>query len=287
MSAARTLRGYLDDGKTHLVVGGYDGLTARVADTSGAEILHLTGFGASAALAAVPDIGLLSLTEMVDACRRMCEASDKPLIADADTGHGNPLNVRRTIRAFEAAGAAAVHIEDQVAPKRCGHMAGKSVISTSDMVEKVKAAVDARRDDDFVIIARTDARAVEGLDAAFERAEAYREAGADVLFIEALRDKVEIERSIREAPRPQLLNWAFDGLTPHASRSWVESLGFELLLFADVASVVHRALVEFHRQLHAADSLDEVAPLVSGFEDFNEFVGLTDWRALEQRYAAD
>ncbi|MCY4088004.1 MAG: isocitrate lyase/PEP mutase family protein [Actinomycetia bacterium] len=287
MTPAAVLRGYLVDGKSHLVVGGYDALTARVADAAGFEVLHLTGFGASAALSGVPDIGLLSLTEMVEACRRMCDAVEKPLIADADTGHGNPLNVRRTIRAFEAAGAAGVHIEDQVAPKRCGHMAGKSVISTVEMVAKIRAAVDARRDDHFVVIARTDARAIEGFDAAMERAHAYRDAGADVLFVEAMRDEDEIERAAREVGCPQLFNMAFGGLTPHVSRSWLADLGYALALFADVASVVHHALAAFYARLTDADTLDEVNDAVTGFEAFNAFVGLPEWRALERRYAGD
>ena len=138
------LRAQLADGRSRLMVSAYDALTAKVAEDAGFEVLHVTGFGVSAALAGTPDIGLLSLTEMTESCRRICDATERPVIADADTGHGSPLNVHRTIREFEAAGAAGVHLEDQVAQKRCGHMAGKSVIPASDMVAKVKAAVDGR-----------------------------------------------------------------------------------------------------------------------------------------------
>jgi 2-methylisocitrate lyase-like PEP mutase family enzyme len=287
VSVSATLRKYLADGESRLMVSAYDALTARVAEEAGFEVLHLTGFGASAALAGTPDIGLLSLTEMVEACRRICDATERPVIADADTGHGNPLNVRRTIREFEAAGAAGVHLEDQVAPKRCGHMAGKSVIPARDMVAKIKAAVDARRDDAFVIMARTDARAVDGLDAALERAALYVEAGADMIFVEAPRSEEEIERIAREVSVPQLFNWTFGALTPHLDRARLAELGFELVLFSDIASVVHHGLTAFHARLAAAESLDEIADAITPFDDFNAFVGLPEWRALEQRYVAE
>ena len=284
MSAPAALRAFLADGESRLIVSAYDALTAKIAEDVGVELLHLTGFGASAAMAGTPDIGLLSLTEMVEACRRICDATDAPVLADADTGHGNPLNVRRTIMEFERAGAAGVHLEDQVAPKRCGHMAGKSIIPAAEMVAKVKAAVDARRDDDFVIMARTDANAVDGLDAALERSALYVEAGADMVFVEAPRTEEEIERIAREVSVPQLFNWTFGALTPHVGRARLAELGFELVLFSDVASVVHFALSAFHTRLAAADSLDEIDDAITGFDEFNAFIGLPEWRALEQRY---
>ncbi|MEZ5102809.1 MAG: oxaloacetate decarboxylase [Thermoleophilia bacterium] len=287
MTAAAALRGFLTDGRTRLVVSAYDALTARIAVDAGVEVLHLTGFGAAAALTGGPDIGLVTQTEMVDTCRRICDAVETPLLADADTGYGNPLNVHRTVRLFEAAGAAGVHLEDQVTPKRCGHMSGKQVIPQAEMVAKIRAACDARRDDGFVICARTDARSVEGLDAALERAAAYVEAGADMLFVEAPQSEDEIVRIARELTAPQLFNWAYDGLTPHVSRAWLEQLGFALVLFADVASAVHRAHTTFVRRLAASDSLDDVADLVTGFDAFLDFVGLPDWRARERRYTAD
>ena len=283
--SAVKLRSYIADGESRLMVSAYDALTAKVAEASGVDVLHLTGFGASAALGGTPDIGLLSLTEMVDACRRICDATESPVLADADTGHGNPLNVRRTIREFEAAGAAGVHIEDQVSPKRCGHMSGKSVIPAADMVEKIKAAVDARRDENFVVMARTDANAVYGIDSALERAELYVEAGADMIFVEAPRTQEEIERIAREVKVPQLFNWAFGALTPHVSRSDLAKLGFELVLFSDVASVVHHALSKFYGRLVPAESLDDIDDSITGFDEFNKFIGLPEWRALEQLYA--
>ena len=284
---AKTLRSYLADRRSRLMVSAYDALTARIAEEAGFEVLHLTGYGASAAIAGAPDIGLLTMTEMVEACARITDAVDRPLVADADTGYGNALNVRRTIRAFERAGAAGVHLEDQVTPKRCGHMAGKSLISCGEMVAKIHAAVDARCDDDFVVVARTDARAVEGLQAALVRARAYREAGADMLFVEAPQSEEEIEIIARELPGPQLFNWAYDGVTPHVQRRWLASLGFSLVLYADVAFAVQSALTSFYARLAAADSLDELSDALTGFDAFNEFVRLSQWRALEGRYAVE
>ena len=283
---AAALRSTLSDGRSRLVVSAYDALTARTAEAAGFEILHVTGFGSAAALIGGPDIGLVTMTEMVETTRRICDAVERPVIADADCGYGNPLNVMRTVRALEAAGAAGLHIEDQVTPKRCGHMAGKAVIPTAEMVAKIAAAVDARRDADFVIIARTDARAPEGLDAALERAHAYAAAGADVLFVEAPESADEIRRIATEVPGPQLFNWAYEGRTPHVSRPWLEELGFTWILFADVALAVHRAAAAFYERLAGIDSPEELRDLLTGFDAFNEFVGLDDWRRSERRYAA-
>jgi len=285
-SQANRLRGYLGDGRTHMVVSAYDALTARLADAAGAPILHVTGFGVAAAHG-YPDIGLVTLPEMVDVCRRVCATSDKPVIADGDTGHGNELNVWRTVRDFEGVGAAGIHIEDQVAPKRCGHMNGKSVIAREEMVGKIVAAVDARRDPDFAIIARTDALAVEGLEAALERAEAYRAAGADVLFVEAPRTEEQIEQ-IAEAlrPTPLVFNWSFDGVTPDIPLTRVAELGYSLVLFTDVASVVHRSVSDFYERLVAADRFAEVRESITPFEDFNNFLDLDLWRQREARYTS-
>jgi len=278
------LREYLSDGQTHMVVSAYDALTARLADTAGFPILHVTGFGVSAGYG-YPDIGLLTLTEMVDVCRRICEATEKPVIADGDTGHGNEINVWRTIRGFEAAGAAGVHLEDQVAPKRCGHMHGKSVIAIEDMVSKIATAVDARRDSDFVVIARTDALAIEGLDSALERAHAYREAGADVLFIEAPRSEADLVRIATELiPTPLVFNWSFDGITPDINLGRITELGYSLVLFTDVASVVHRAVANFYNRLLLAEQFADLQESITPFSEFNEFLDLSTWREREARH---
>ncbi len=285
-SPAAALRRLLSDGEMHMTVSAYDCLSARLADQAGFPILHVTGFGVSAGYG-YPDIGLLTLTEMVDVCRRVCEVTDKPVIADGDTGHGGELNVFRTVRSFEAAGAAGLHIEDQVDPKRCGHMHGTSVVPTAEMVAKIAAAVDARRDPDFVIIARTDAIGVEGIDGALERAHRYREAGADVLFIEAPRNEVEIAAVAREFPSvPLVFNWSFDGITPDVPLARIAELGYSLVLFSDVTSVVHQAVSGFYERLHDARNFADVSDLITPFGAFNRFLGLDVWRERETRYSS-
>ena len=280
----RGLRAYLEGPGSHIVFGSYDAMTARIGEGAGAEILAVTGFGVAATLAGVPDIGLVSMSESVEVCRRICAAVDIPVIADADTGYGNALSVRRTVREFEAAGAAGLHLEDQVAPKRCGHMPGPRVITPEEMLGKISAAVDARLDDDFCIIARTDARAAEGLDGAIERGHAYCEAGADLLFVEALQEKSEIEQVAKEFSCPLIFNWSYDGVTPHVSRKWLAEIGYKLILFPDVAFAAHRALTTFTRELLQVDSLDHLDDKMTGFDEFNEFVGLDHWRELESQY---
>src|SRR6267378_5738356 len=184
--AAARLRALLESGETIVAPGAFDPLAARLVEEAGFPAVYMTGFGTSAALLGRPDVGLLTMTEMAGSAGRIADCVDIPVIADADTGYGNPLNVIRTVGAYEAAGVAGIHIEDQGAPKKCGHMEGKQVIAADEMAQKVRAAVEARTSPDFVIIARTDARAVEGLEHALDRARQYRQAGADALFIEAV-----------------------------------------------------------------------------------------------------
>src|SRR5215212_1534224 len=202
---AAALRTLLEGGEPVLAPGAFDGLSARLIERAGFPAVYMTGFGASASLIGRPDVGLLSFDEMAGHARRIAQAVSVPLVADADDGYGNPLNVMRTVREYAAAGVAALHIEDQVAPKRCGHMEGKDVIDAAEMVEKVRAAVEARRSSELVIIARTDARAVEGLDAALERARCYRDAGADMLFVEAPETEEEIEAVAAAFPEVPLV----------------------------------------------------------------------------------
>src|ERR1700761_6448859 len=182
-----------DAGEMVLAPGCYDALGARLIEQAGFPAAYMTGFGSAASRLGRPDVGLMTMSEMVDNARRIVDAVGIPVIADADTGYGNSLNVIRTVREYEAAGVAAIHLEDQVMPKKCGHMDGKQVVGVEEMAAKVAAAVAARRSPDFLIIARTDARAAEGLEAALQRARIYREAGADALFIEAPESEAEIE----------------------------------------------------------------------------------------------
>lgn len=198
-SAARRRLRELIAAPTPLVApGAYDALSARLVEQAGFDVVYLTGFGATASLLGRPDVGLLGAAEMADQARRFVDAVDVPVVVDADTGYGNAVNVVRTMRMWEQAGVAGLHLEDQVTPKKCGHMSGKEVVPTAEMVGKIRAAVAARRDPDLVLIARTDAAAVEGLDAAIARARAYAEAGADVLFVEAPTSVADIERVARE-----------------------------------------------------------------------------------------
>src|SRR5579859_994074 len=231
-SASRRLRELLAGPEIVQAPGAYDALSARIVEAAGFPVVYMTGFGSSAGLLGRPDVGLLSAAEMVENAHRMAEAISVPLIADADTGYGNPLNVRRTVREYEAAGVAAIHIEDQVSPKKCGHMDRKRVIPVDEMAAKIRAAVEARRDPDFLIIARTDARAMEGLESALARAERYREAGADLLFVEAPQSVEEVEAvAARLRGAPLLYNWAEQGKTPPLSYDRLRGMGFQLIIF--------------------------------------------------------
>ena len=282
------LRELLNSGQTIVAPGAFDPLAARLVEEAGFAAVYMTGFGTSAALLGRPDVGLLTMTEMADSAGRIAACVDIPLIADADTGYGNPLNVIRTVGAYEAAGVAGLHIEDQVAPKKCGHMEGKLVIGADEMAQKVKAAVDARTDPDFVIIARTDARAVEGLDSALDRARRYRDAGADVLFIEALVSEAEIEAAAAAFPDvPLLFNWAEGGKTPPVSLDRLTELGYRLVIFPigtllAATAAMRRVLKEIATSGTPASFLGELPT----FGEFTDFIGLPEVREIEQRYIA-
>ena len=273
--------------------GAYDALSARLIAQAGFPAVYMTGFGTAASVLGQPDVGL-TMSEMVSRAAAIAAViasvvGDLPLIADADTGYGNPINVRRTIREYERAGVAGVHIEDQVWPKKCGHMEGKQVIPMDEMVEKVRAAVDARQDPDFVIIARTDANAVHGLEDAIRRGKAYHEAGADVIFIEAPRSMIEL-RSIAQAfpGIPLLFNWAESGKTPPLPLEEIRTLGFKLvifpvsLLFAATYSML--GLLEVLKQGQTPASF---ASQTVTFSQFTDHIGLPDIQALEKRYGVN
>jgi 2-methylisocitrate lyase-like PEP mutase family enzyme len=211
-------------------LGAHDVFTARLIESAGLETVFIGGFGVAASMLGLPDLGLLTLSEMADAVRRMAARVSIPVVADGDTGHGDLHNVVRTVREFERAGAAGILLEDQVTPKRCGHFQGKQVIPAAEMVRKLQAALDSRRDPAFVVIARTDARAVEGIDAAIERANRYAEAGADVCFIEAPQSRAELERIPREVSRPLLVNMLTGGVTPILSVEELQRLGYKIVV---------------------------------------------------------
>ena len=225
-----SLRTLLNAPGALMAPGVADPLMARIVAQQGFDALYMTGAGTAAARLGMPDVGLLTLTEMADNVTRIVDAAQLPLIADADNGFGGPLNVRRTVQCYERAGAAGLHLEDQVLPKRCGHLAGKQLVSQADFVAKIHAAVDARRDDDFMIIARTDAIEVEGFDAAIERAQAYAEAGADMLFVEA-PGPAQLPDIVPRLAKPVLYNMATSGKTPFFKREEIEALGFKLIIY--------------------------------------------------------
>lgn len=229
-SPAARLRRRLSDPRIIRSLAPHDVFSAQIMAQAGIELLFLGGFGASASLLGLPDVGLITQTEIVDAARRMCAAVDVPVIVDGDTGHGGLVNVARTVRELERAGAAGMLLEDQVFPKRCGHFAGKAVVPVAEMGEKLQAALAARVDPDFFIIARTDARAVEGLDAAIARAQRYAECGADGCFIEAPQSRDELATIATAIDKPQLANMLVGGATPILSADELETLGFRIVV---------------------------------------------------------
>jgi 2,3-dimethylmalate lyase len=273
--------------------GAFDPLSARLVEEAGFPAVYMTGFGTSAALIGRPDVGLLTMTEMAGNAGRIAACVDIPVIADADTGYGNPLNVIRTVGAYEAAGVAAIHIEDQVAPKKCGHMEGKLVIPPEEMVQKVRAAVEARTRPEFVIIARTDARAVEGLELALQRGRMYREAGADALFIEALTTEAEAAEAARAFPGvPLLFNWAEGGKTPPVSLDRIKELGYRIVIFPistllAATGAMRRILQEIAQAGTPAAAVQamQAAHELPTFTEFVDFIGLPQVREVEQRYA--
>jgi carboxyvinyl-carboxyphosphonate phosphorylmutase len=231
MKKTTLLRNLLKSGRIVAAPGAYNALTAKIVELVGFDAVYVTGYGTSLTLLGEPDIGFVSRPEMVGTARNIVNAVSIPVVSDADTGYGNALNVRRTVREFENVGVAAIHIEDQVWPKRCGHVAGKMVVSREEMVGKIRAACDARVDEDFVIIARTDAIAVEGFEAAIERGRAYVEAGADMLFFDAPTSREQLEQIAGTFDVPLLVNMAEGGRTPQFTIQELGEMGFSLVIF--------------------------------------------------------
>ena len=283
MSATPSLRERIATPSILIVPGVYDALTAKLVAGAGVEAVYMTGYGTAAATRGLPDIGLLTMTEMLDNARAIADAVDVPVIADADTGYGNPLNVARTVREYEKAGVAALHIEDQTWPKRCGHMAGKQVIPRAEMVGKVRAAVDARSRDDFVVIVRTDALAVEGWDATMERSHAYVEAGADVLFVEAPETEEQMEQIPRTFDVPCLINMA--PRTPALSAERLQAMGYAVAIYPGLClGATIRANMETLRAFKETGTLPSVRDALGAFQRFNDFLDVAAYADLDQRY---
>ena len=270
---------------TVLMPGVYDALTARIASRLGFEIVFISGYSVSAVRLGEPDFGFLTQTEMVEAARAVCRVSDAPVIVDADTGYGNAVNVMRTVRDFQRAGAAGVFLEDQVWPKKCGHFEGKQVVPAEEHAARIRAACDARGERDLFVVARTDARQPLGLEEAIERCLAYKEAGADALFVEAPRSVEELERIAEALPPPLVANMIERGVTPHLSRSELEQLGFQLIvcpLAALYASA--KAVTDVLTELRVRETTAGVVDRMLAFDEFGEIVELAERYADEARY---
>jgi 2-methylisocitrate lyase-like PEP mutase family enzyme len=268
-----------------LVPGAANAMFARVIEDLGFEVVYVTGAGIANMQLGAPDIGLTTMTEIAETLMRISDCVSIPIIVDADTGFGNAVNMVRTIRTFEKAGAAGIQIEDQVFPKKCGHFSGKDVIPAAEMVQKIRAAVDARRDQDLQIIARTDARAVDGIERAIERAQAFVEAGADVTFVEAPIDLEEMRRIPASIGVPQVANIVFGGKTPDPGREKLAEFGFSIVLYAN--AVLQAALQASYDVLGALSrdgSLAGIGNRLASFEQRQRAVDKQEWDLLEQRY---
>lgn len=285
MSTGKTLRSLVNARRGVLVPGAFNAMSARVVADLGFEAIYITGAGVTNMHIGLPDMGFMGLAEISEQTARIRDAVEVPLLVDADTGFGNALNVRHTIRTLERAGADCVQLEDQVSPKRCGHFNGKAVIAADEMIGKIKAAVDARRSDDLLIMARTDARQVEGFEGALERAQRYAEAGADILFVEALESADEVRRLPQFLQAPLLMNMVIGGKTPIATTGELAEFGYGIVLYANAAlqgavAGMQRALTVLRDQRH----LNEDPALVAPFKERQRLVGKDLIDELEQRY---
>jgi len=288
MQMTTLLRKLIMDEQILIMPGAFDSLSARMIEQTGFKAVTLGGYAVSASLLGKPDVSLLTLTEMINHTKYIVDAVNIPVFADGDTGHGNVTNVIRTTREFEKAGVAGFFIEDQVFPKRCGHMEGKQVIPTEEMVAKLKAAVDTRVDQDLVIMARTDALAVYGLDEAIERANRYREAGADLIFIEAPGSEEEMRRINREVDAPTMANMVEGGKTPLIPPRVLQEIGYNVVVYPlstvyAAAWATRRVMEELFNQGTTQGFMDRMTV----FNDFNKLVGLEKIREREARYYRD
>ena len=283
-----SLRKQLEDKKKIMILPGvFDALSARIAEKVGFDAIFQTGYGSAATLLGMPDYGFLNAGETIDNARRIMRAVNIPVIVDVDTGYGNPLNVWRLVRDLQSLGAAGIFLEDQVWPKRCGHMIGKEVVSKDDYIMKLKAAVEAREDKDFIIVARTDARAPLGLDEAIQRGRAYHKAGADVIFIEAPRSIEELKRIAKEINAPLVANMIEEGLTPNLPSKDLLKMGYRIVVFPlSGLYAATFAIKQVFLELKNSGATQQARKMMVTFKDFNKFVDLHKYAALEKRYAS-
>ena len=285
MPSANSVRQLLDQHGQLVMPGVYDALSAKIAARAGFEVVFITGYSLSATLLGEPDFGLLTQTEVVNAATRICSVTDTPVIVDADTGYGNAINVIRTVEDLTRAGAAGMFLEDQVWPKRCGHMKGKQVIAIEEQLNKLRAAIDARKDRNFFIVARTDSRQALGLNEAITRGVAFKEAGADAVFIEAPQSKEEMKEIASRVPGPLVANMLERGVTPLMGPAELKELGYQLIVWplAPLYSVA-KTLADTYGTLRREGSTIKILDKLMPFDDFNEIVGLDDKYAADARY---
>jgi 2-methylisocitrate lyase-like PEP mutase family enzyme len=285
MSTRKTLKTLVNARRGAIVPGAFNALSARVIEDLGFEAIYVTGAGVTNMNLGLPDQGFMGLAEIAEATSRIRDAVGLPLLVDMDTGFGNALNTYHSVRVLERAGADCIQLEDQVAPKRCGHFSGKEVISTEEAVSKIKAAVDARTDPDFLVMARTDAAATHGFEAAVERAQRFAEAGADILFVEAVTTADEIRALPKRLGPPQLMNMVIGGKTPIFGAEELGQLGYGIVLYANAA--LQGALAGMQRALTVlrdTQRVDEDPALVAPFKERQRLVGKPAWDELEKRY---
>lgn len=285
MNTRQQLKALAEARRGAIVPGAFNALSAKVIEDLGFEAIYVTGAGVTNMWFGLPDQGFMGLAEIAEHTARIRDAVGVPLLVDADTGFGNALNVYHAVRVLERAGADCIQLEDQVAPKRCGHFSGKEVIATSEAVSKIKAAVDARHDGGTLIMARTDAAATHGFEAAVERAQRFAEAGADILFVEAVTKAEEVRALPRRLHKPQLMNMVIGGRTPIFNAEQLAELGFGIVLYANAA--LQGAVAGMQKALTALrddKEVQESSGLVTPFAERQRLVGKTEWDALEKRY---
>jgi 2-methylisocitrate lyase-like PEP mutase family enzyme len=286
-SRRQTLRRLVNQKRGLVVPGAYDGVSAKLVERAGFPVVYMTGYGVSASRLGLPDMGFAGLAEMADHARNMAAAVSIPLVADADTGYGNALNARRTVALYEAAGVAGLHIEDQQIPKRCGHLAGKIVVPAEEFAGKIRAAVEARTDPDLLIIARTDAIAVNGFDDALRRSELAAKAGADMLFVEAPTTEAQIEQVARAFDTPLLFNYAPGGRSPLLPFPRLRELGYAVILLpVDTLFVAVRAIQRFLADVGREDDVLAFADRYIPFKEFNDLIGVTEQFTLGEKYSS-
>lgn len=279
------LRQLIEREELLMAIGAWDALTASMAEQAGAEAVYMSGSCVASSVTAGPDVGMTTMTEMVRRARQISGAIDVPLIADGDTGYGNELNVRRAVTEYERAGVNAIQIEDQVFPKKCGHFEGKALIPAPEFAAKVEAATDARESDDFLVIARTDAIAVDGIEEAIRRAELYERAGADVLFVEAPTRRSEMERITERAPGPLLANLAAKGKTPPLPAEDLEEIGYDMAIYpSDAFKAALKTIRETYETLVDERCQENILDDMMEWETRDEITDLDEVTALEDKY---